>query len=151
MSLPVKMLTTRVLKRGNLHWKNWNCSELWVPHPLCVQCLCSLLPLSSLSPGQDIELSTWQGSEEERKKSLPSPEEWMKGLHFCYFCCFPYSFLLPGKVIQPKANELEHPLVFGFLSRQDWLCVTRFFLWQGVLFLQTIAFPYESPRLESWL
>lgn len=39
------------------------------------------------------------------------------------FCCFPnyYSLLLPGKVIKPKANELEHPLVFVFLSRQDWV------------------------------
>lgn len=66
------------------------------------------------------------------------------------FCCFPsYCSLLLGKVIQPKANELEHPLVFGFLSRQDWACVTRFFLWQGVFFLQTITFPYESPPVLS--
>lgn len=65
---------------------------------LCKQCICSLLPLSSLSPGQDTELSTYKDLRKRGRKHSPGPAERIKSLHlvFSIFCVvFPARILFP--------------------------------------------------------
>lgn len=78
-------------------------------------------------PGPQGEILSYQHDKDLRKKALPRPRGTTEGSAFSIqhlFCCFAsYSSLLRlRKVIQPKANEIDHH--FYLDSSQDWLHVT---------------------------
>lgn len=151
VSLPTTMLRSTLLRLCAASWaaegqgkgSNLLPTELLLPYPQCTKC-----PFSSTSQFPVPRARHWAinviRSEEERKKVLCRPGGGNEGSAL-RIRSFLFSQLLfsspPEEGNTAPGNELEQPLVFGFLA--SWAqCYVYCFVWRCPM--PTITFPHES-------